>query len=84
MKPLPTYAVNDWQQLLWHRPRDGRRYHAELKQNLFGQWTIVRTWGGAHSRQGQSMETLCQNYDEGLVQLSAVAKRRSQRGYVQG
>lgn len=69
-------------QCSWHRPTDGRRYHAELRQNLFKEWVLIRRWGTIHSRRGGMMESRCQCYEEGLAQLAAVAKRREQRGYV--
>ena len=81
-EPLPRYAIGYCLQRSWHRPTDGRRYHIELRQNLFGDWVLIQRWGTIHSRRGGMMESPCQSYEDGLAQLATVAKRRGQRGYV--
>ena len=78
-----VYDVQHWQQQSWQRPSDRRHYHAELSQNLFGNWVLTCKWGHAYSRRGRSMETLCQDYEDGLRQMKRVAKRRSQRDYIE-
>ena len=74
-----NYQVESWQRQNWLK---GRRYYScELRQNLFGQWVVLRRWGRARAKQGQSLEHACQNYQEGLALLNAITKRRIQRGY---
>jgi hypothetical protein len=77
------YDMQNWQRQSWQRLSDRRHYHAELRQTLFGDWVLTCKWGHAYSRRGRSMETLCQSYEEGLQQMKRMAKRRSQRGYVE-
>ena len=73
------YQVDDWRRQDWLK---GTRYYSsELRQNLFGQWVVLRRWGRVRAKQGQSLEHTCQNYQEGLTLLSAISKRRTQRGY---
>jgi predicted DNA-binding WGR domain protein len=73
------YQVDRWQRKDWRK--DTRHYSCEVRQNLFGQWIVLRRWGRVSAMQGQSREQLCDRYEEGLEILEAVEKRRSQRGY---
>ncbi|PZO18371.1 MAG: hypothetical protein DCF25_09760 [Leptolyngbya foveolarum] len=74
-----NYQIESWQRRDWRK--GPRHYSCELKQNLFGRWVVLRRWGRATAFQGQSLEHPCGSYEEGLEILSAVEKRRSQRGY---
>jgi predicted DNA-binding WGR domain protein len=73
------YQVDRWQRRDWRK--GSRHYSCEVRQNLFGQWLVLRRWGRVSAMQGQSREQLCDRYEEGLEILEAVEKRRSQRGY---
>lgn len=78
----PEYQVELWQQQSWHRPSDGRRYQAELRQNLFGEWVLVREWWGAFTHKRGHMENSCESYEAGKKQLENVEKCRQRRGYL--
>ena len=73
------YQLERWRRQDWCK--DTRHYCCELRQNLFGQWVVVRRWGRISALQGQSLEHPCSSYEEGLEVLAKVEKRRSQRGY---
>lgn len=75
-----NYQVERWHRQDW---RKGTRYYSsELRQNLFGQWVVLRRWGRVSAATGQSLEHDCTSYDEGLEALRAITKRREQRGYI--
>ena len=74
-----NYQVERWRRQDWCK--NSRYYSCELRQNLFGDWVVLRRWGRVSAKQGQSLEHTCATYEEGLGLLSAVAKRRAQRGY---
>ena len=74
-----NYQVESWQRRDWRKAT--RCYSCELRQNLFGEWIVLRRWGRVSAAKGQSIEHPCESYDHGLEILSAVEKRRSQRGY---
>ena len=79
---LPTmtsYDVDTWQHLRWHK--DTRYYHAQLHQDLWGQWVLTCAWGRRNSKLGQVRHTPCETYQQGLDLLQATIKRRQQRGY---
>lgn len=77
-----SYALDLWQQQSWQRTRDGRCYQAELRQNLFGEWIVVREWWGTASRRRGHMEDCCDSFEMGQQQFAMVEKCRARRGYV--
>lgn len=69
-------------QFIYCRWQSNRRYYtAEIIQDLFGIWILRLSWGGLHSRKGNYREKEMPNYDEALLALEEVDKRRKQRGY---
>lgn len=74
-----NYQVEKWQRQDWRK--GSRHYSSELRQNLFGEWVVLRRWGRVSAHQGQSLEQACDSYEEGLAMMSLIEKRRSQRGY---
>ena len=73
------YQLDKWKRQDWHK--GSRHYSCEVRQNLFGQWVVLRRWGRVSAKQGQSMEHLCDRYEEGLEIFETVEKRRVKRGY---
>ena len=39
-----SYKISDWRRMLWLS--DTRFYQAELQQDLFGDWILIRHWAG--------------------------------------
>lgn len=78
MQPI-RYQLDRWQRRDWRKA--SRHYSCELRQNLFGQWVVLRRWGRVTAIKGQSIEHTCASYEEGAEILNSVAKRRVQRGY---
>ena len=74
-----TYQVEKWQRQDWRKST--RHYSCELRQNLFGEWVVLRRWCRVSAQHGQSLEQPCDSYEDGLAIMSMVEKRRSQRGY---
>ena len=74
-----NYQVESWQRRDWRKAT--RRYSCELRQNLFGEWIVLRRWGRVSAAKGQSIEHPCESYEQGLEILNAIEQRRSQRGY---
>ena len=66
----------------WINHETRRYYRAFLQQDLFGDWTMVRCWGGLDSRLGQYRIEMVANPDEGRAALEALEERRRKRGYV--
>ena len=73
------YQLDKWKRQDWRK--NSRCYSCEIRQNLFGQWVVLRRWGRVSAKQGQSMEHLCDRYEEGVAIFEAVKRRRVQRGY---
>lgn len=73
------YQIQKWKRQDWHKGT--RHYSCEVRQNLFGQWVVLRRWGRVSALQGQSIEEVCDRYEKSLEVFDAVVKRRAKRGY---
>ena len=73
------YQLDKWKRQDWRKQT--RHYSCEVRQDLFGQWVVLRRWGRVSAFQGQSLETMCDRYEQGLEIFEAVEKRRAKRGY---
>jgi len=73
------YQLEKWKRQDWRK--NNRHYSCEVRQNLFGQWVVLRRWGRVSAKQRQSREQVCDGYEEGLQIFEAVGKRRVTRGY---
>ena len=78
---MSTYSIYRWKHQCWKRG-NGRWYRCELRQDLFGNWLVVRQWGGVSSGKGGAKETMCKSYAEAEALFAALAKRRERREYV--
>ncbi len=65
----------------WVHPAKARYYQVHLDQDLFGDWTLRKVWGGINSSRGRMHNTGVPSYDDGVEQIREIAKRRGQRGY---
>jgi predicted DNA-binding WGR domain protein len=62
--------------------RDARRfYRARLEQDLFGEWTLRKVWGGVGSRLGGTSLTGVASLKDGLEAVRQLDRRRCRRGY---
>ena len=65
----------------WINPAKGRYYQVDLVQDLFGDWTVIQSWGAVGSKRGRVRIVYVPSYAAGLERLAAIGKRRQQRGY---
>lgn len=65
----------------WEHVKAGRYYQALVQQNLFGEWEILRIWGGIGSARGARQCVPLPSQAAALRALADTAKRRAQRGY---
>ena len=57
-----------------------RWYSLHLQPTLFGEWTVVRSWGRLQQR-GQSIESRCETEEAALALVAKVADAKQRRGY---
>jgi len=62
---------------VWH----SRFYTAVLDQDMFGQWTVTRSWGSTRSGQGGGRMSVVASFEAGLTLLEAIRRRRERCGY---
>jgi hypothetical protein len=67
----------------WINEEKRRYYQALLVKGLFGEWTLITTWGGLGWNRGGMKSTLVASYEAGLERIGETDKRRRQRGYQQ-
>lgn len=59
-----SYDLNNWIESKWRK--NTRFYVLTLCQNIFGAWTVTKTWGSAITRGfGESQDIECVDYEEG-------------------
>jgi len=66
----------------WIQPEKARYYQADLVKDLFGEWTLVCSWGGLGTALGGLSSTGVASFEEGLLRLEAVGKLRRRHGYL--
>jgi hypothetical protein len=58
-----------------------RFYTALLDRDLFGRWTVMRSWGSTRNGQGGGRLTVVESFEAGVVLLGVIARRREKLGY---
>lgn len=67
----------------WVNPEKMRYYEARLHTDLFGEWVVVKSWGGCGSRLGGVKSGPVPSYEAGVEALKELGIRRRRRGYQQ-
>jgi hypothetical protein len=52
-----------------------------LAQDLLGDWTLLKVWGGLGSNRGRMHSTGVASYEAGIELVDEIARRRARRGY---
>ena len=65
----------------WINADKARYYLVVLDQDLFGDWTLIKVWGGIGSNRGRMHSTGVASYEAGVELVDEIVRRRSQRGY---
>lgn len=63
----------------WETPI--RYYTLVVQRNLFGDWELVRAWGGRGTRLGAMRVDPAASFDEASSLMDAETRRRERRGY---
>lgn len=58
-----------------------RYYLVYVTRDLFGEWVILRSWGGINKAGGQTLTAPCLSYEDALVKIEKIKKIREKRGY---
>lgn len=65
--------------LLWRWESEYRWYEAELMSDLFGDWLIVRRWGGLYSDRHGEKTVVVPDLLSGVALLFAIDRERKAR-----
>lgn len=52
-----------------------------LQRDLFGDWTLIRCWGGLDNHLGQYRIQPVASEEDGITEIQAIERRRASRGY---
>jgi hypothetical protein len=66
---------------VWIHHEKRRYYRAHLQPDLFGAWTLTRSWGSLDNQQGQVRTELVMSQVKGKQILDGIYKRRASHGY---
>ncbi|MBK4733201.1 WGR domain-containing protein [Noviherbaspirillum pedocola] len=58
-----------------------RFYTAALDRDLFGQWSVTRSWGSTRNGQGGGRVSVVTSFEAGMAMLGVIRKRRERCGY---
>ena len=67
----------------WRFETDSRYYEVEITTDLFGQFVLMRYWGGKGSSRFGKKDILIKNQQEGRLALETIKKQRLKRGYIE-
>lgn len=65
----------------WSWKTKDRYYNLNLAKNLFGEWQIIKKWGGLRNRIHGSKTMYAKNLVDANLQLNKINKKRKKRGY---
>lgn len=63
---------------VWH----SRFYTAVLDRDLFGQWTVTRSWRSTRNGQVGGRMSVVKSFEAGLALLQVIRRRRERHGYL--
>ena len=66
----------------WINTDNRRYYRAHLQPDLFGDWTLVRSWGSLDDGRGQVMISTFNDPAVGKHILADISRRRLAHGYL--
>ncbi len=75
----PVYQLEEWQTYRWES--SDRFYALDIKQDLFGEWSVCCAWGSLFSRRGAFRTKAVASKDEAARLFQKTAKTREKRGY---
>ena len=85
--PDLDYSVCSWWTRRWEKvdPASGQRrfYTIELRQNLWGDWLFIKSWGRIGQKPSRVVSVPVTAPGEGLELAEGIARIRNQHHYVE-
>ncbi len=79
MRPI---KIKNWFTLRLEHAINGRYYLLYLQQDLFGQWTVTKMWGGKIKQKPRELRMQFKHYCEAMKAFKTVYQKKQRRGYV--
>ena len=61
---------------------DTRYYFLQVQRDLFGEWELLKVWGGRRSRRVRHQVVCVAHEDQALGLFQRECQRRARRGYL--
>ena len=74
-------VVSSQEPQLYLYESEQRYYKIILQRDLFGDWSVMRIYGGRYSKRGGSKMDNHLTYEEAISKIKLVDKQRRKRGY---
>lgn len=58
-----------------------RYYKARVQKDLFGNWSLLKSYGGKKNNLGQQRIKSCDSYEDAMKKLKQIMKVRKSHGY---
>lgn len=66
---------------LYWESENNRYYHASVEQNLFGSYSLIKSWGGTNNKLGNYKTTFFDSLEEAVKAIKVVIKQRQYKRY---
>lgn len=65
----------------WIWKSDSRYYIVRLQESLFGEWTLVKNWGGLNNKLGGAQMHTFDTLEKAITELGNIGETRMKRNY---
>jgi len=79
---MQTKKIADKQNYCWYWKSENRYYSIRLQQNLFEEWTLLKSWGGLKNKLGRVKLKTYNSLNEALKEIHQTSNLRSKRKYI--
>ncbi|MBN6742835.1 WGR domain-containing protein [Acidithiobacillus sp. MC6.1] len=81
------YQIDAWKRLCWTKIDDAqgqrRFYQVEVKQDLFGAWIVIRSWGRIGHKPSRVIEVEVQSAEDAQRIVAETATTRKKHHYLE-
>ena len=77
---LPEIEYIKWRR--YEFESENRYYVVILQQNLFHEWSIIKSYGGRFNKLGNMIIEICDSYEDAKNKIELIKKKRESRKYI--
>lgn len=65
----------------WQWKSEERYYTIRLQRDLFGEWSLIKSWGGLRNKLGSYSIEICETYESAMETIRKTDLKRKKRHY---